>query len=159
MPNEAGPIPRCLYVNKIYWTSCQKFPSSRKSNGRESYNPYTENYDLQKWMNFWNFHFPLYWGYATTFCKKSIKKSPKTWSGRSQGPFKTFPKFFCFGMSWLPLRRCAWIFKFWSIKNHLLYLFGVPNAPFLVVLEMIKFIFRTTKNWSSPSIREHLHKK
>ena len=31
LPNGAAPIPRCLYVNKIYWTSCQKLPSTRKS--------------------------------------------------------------------------------------------------------------------------------
>ena len=38
LPNGAAPIPRCLYVNKIYWTSCQKLPSTRKSYGRVSQN-------------------------------------------------------------------------------------------------------------------------
>ena len=36
--NGATPVPRCLDVNNFYWTSCQKFPSTRKSNRRDSQN-------------------------------------------------------------------------------------------------------------------------
>ena len=41
-PNGAGPIWRCLYINKIYRTSCQKIPSSRQYDGRHSHNPFTK---------------------------------------------------------------------------------------------------------------------
>ena len=71
LPNGAAPIPRCLYVNKIYWTSCQKLPSTRKSYGRVSQNWSCGSKNIARIANAQSGSTKLYWAFIFLWLGRS----------------------------------------------------------------------------------------